>query len=412
MSDVIVVGARCAGAPVAMLLARSGRDVLLLDKARFPRDTLSSHYIHQPGVALLDRWGLLEQVRATGCPPLDRVRYEAPGVRLDGCSPPVAGHREGYAPRRHVLDPILAEAAVAAGAEFRQGCTVTGLEVEGGRVVGVRCRSAGGAETVERAALVVGADGMRSRVAELAGAPTGVHHPSLTCTYYSYWEGLPAQFELYERPGRWIGVIPTNADRTLVMAYFPQCEFDTVRRAARDSFAEAVRTTAPELHERMRDARQAEQLYGTGEQLNFFRRAGGRGWALVGDAAHHKDSIAARGITDGFLQAEMLVDRVRDVLDDPVWLDRVLRRYAENVEDRFFDFYRSTLTVAELRVPDNRMALLRAIAGNQDLVDRYFGTLSGACAVDAFYTTELLELSARAAPGRLSSRIDRERGHR
>jgi flavin-dependent dehydrogenase len=392
MYDVTVVGARCAGSPVAMLLARAGYRVLLLDKARFPRDKLSSHYIHQPGVALLDRWGLLEQVRQTGCPRLDRVSYEAPGVRLDGCSPPVDGHREAYAPRRFLLDPILAAAAVAAGAEFREQCTVSGLVFDGDRVAGVRCRSARGAETVERSALVIGADGMRSPVARLVGARTTVEHPPVTCTYYSYWEGLPAHFELYERPGRWIGVIPTNADRTLVMAYFPQAEFGEVRRDARSAFVGAVRSTAPELDERMSGAEQAERFYGTGEQLNYFRQAAGPGWALVGDAAHHKDSIAARGITDGFLQAQLLVDRIGAQLHGRTGLDRALRRYDHDLEDRFLDFYRSTLTVAELRVPETRMALLRAIAGHQDLVDRYFGTLSGACELDDFYSAELLEL--------------------
>lgn len=113
MYDVVVIGARCAGSPAAMLFARQGYRVLLLEKARFPQDTLSSHYIHQPGVALLDRWGLLDELRAAGCQPIDHQSYAAPGVRLDGFSLPVDGHRTTYAPRRYVLDPILAAGAVA-----------------------------------------------------------------------------------------------------------------------------------------------------------------------------------------------------------------------------------------------------------------------------------------------------------
>ena len=391
MHDVIIVGARCSGAPTAMLLARAGYRVLLLERARFPRDTLSSHYIHQPGVALLDRWGLLDNLRATDCQPLDHVVYQVEDVRLEGCSLPADGHRTAYAPRRFVLDPILAQAAVAAGAELREGCQVDDLIFEEGRVAGVRYRGADGAEFTERARLVVGADGMHSIVARLVQAPMLVEDPCLTCTYYSYWEGLPAHFELYERPGRWIGVIPTNGGRTLVMAYFPQSQFDEVRRAARPAFAEAIRTTAPQLHARMAAAQQAERLYGTGEQRNFFRQACGPGWVLIGDAVHHKDSIAARGITDAFIQAQLLADRIGADLHDEARLSQALRRYARGLDARFLDFYRSTLSVAELRVPQNRISLLRMIAGNQGLVDRYFATLSGACGIEDFYNAELLE---------------------
>ncbi|MGE9697223.1 NAD(P)/FAD-dependent oxidoreductase [Streptomyces sp. NRRL F-5630] len=389
---MIVVGARCAGAPVAMLAGRAGYRVLLLEKARFPQDKLSSHYLHQPAVALLDRWGLLGTVRASGCPPIERVSYEAPGVRLDGTLLPAEGHTATYAPRRHVLDPILAEGAVAGGAEFRQGCTVTGLLREGGRVAGVRFRADEGTEHTARARLVVGADGMRSAVARFAEARTTVENPPMTCTYYTYWEGLPAHFELYERPGRWVGVVPTNEGRTLVMAYFPQAEFGRVRTDARAAYLEAVRTTAPALHARMADAVQTERLYGTGEQLNFFRRAYGPGWALVGDAAHHKDSIAARGITDAFLQAQALVDHVGAELREPAALDRAGARYADDLKERFTEFYRGTLNVAELRLPEERTSLLRAIAPNPTLVARYFGTISGVCGMEDFYNEELLEV--------------------
>ncbi|MFD9220733.1 NAD(P)/FAD-dependent oxidoreductase [Streptomyces sp. NPDC060064] len=395
MYDVIVVGARCAGAPTAMLMARAGYRVLLLEKAHFPQDKLSSHYLHQPGVALLGRWGLLEKIRDTNCTPIDRVSYETSGVRLEGSLLPEDGYSTTYAPRRFVLDPILADAAVAAGAEFREGCTVTGLLREGDRVAGVKYKTADGDEFTERAHLVVGADGMRSVVARLVEAPKIIENPPMTCTYYSYWEGLPAHFELYERPGRWIGVVPTNDGRTLVMTYFPQSEFQQVRTDAQSAYLDAIRTTAPELSERMSSARQVERLYGTGEQLNFMRQPSGPGWALVGDAAHHKDSIAARGITDAFLQAQMLTDHIGEDLHDPTALAAACHRYARDLQEKFVEFYRGTLNVAELRVPEERVSLLRAISTNQKLVDRYFATLSGVCTIDEFYNEELLETIAQ-----------------
>ena len=389
MYDVVVIGARCAGSPTAMLFARRGYRVLLLEKARFPQDTLSSHYIHQPGVALLDRWGLLDDLRRAGCRPIDHQSYEAPGVRLDGFSLPVQGHRTTYAPRRFVLDPVLAAGAVAAGVDFQESCLVNDLIQEDGRVVGVRYTPPGGVPATARAKLVVGADGMRSFVARRTGAQNVVEHPRLTCTYYSYWAGVPSHFELYERPGRWIGVIPTNDDLTLIMAYFPQEEFARVRRAVEPAFDEAVRSTAPELHERMAAGQRAEQMYGTGHQENFFRKAAGPGWALVGDAAHHKDSITARGITDAFRQAQSLTDRVGDRLYDEAALTAALKQYEQDLTEDFLDAYRGALNVAELR-PERQTEMLRKLAGHQNLVDRYLSTLSGACSLDDFYNEELL----------------------
>ncbi|MGA4844528.1 NAD(P)/FAD-dependent oxidoreductase [Streptomyces sp. G45] len=391
MYDVIVIGARCAGSPTAMLFAQQGYRVLLLEKARFPQDTLSSHYIHQPGVALLNRWGLLDRLRAAGCTPINHQSYEAPGVRLDGFSLPVDGQRTTYAPRRYVLDPILADGAVAAGVEFRDSCAVNDLVIEDGRVVGVRYTTPGGAEATDRARLVVGADGMRSLVARKTGAPFVVEHPRMTCTYYSYWAGVPAHFELYERQGRWVGVIPTNDDLTLIMTYFPQDEFNQVRTAVEPAYLEAVRSTAPELRERMAAGERVEQLYGTGHQENYFRKAFGPGWALIGDAVHHKDSITARGITDAFLQAESLTGHIGEDLHDEAALQEALEAYEEDLDEDFANFYQSALNVAELK-PEGRADFLRKLVGHQDLIDRYFATLSGACSFDDFYNTELLTL--------------------
>ncbi|WP_431041555.1 NAD(P)/FAD-dependent oxidoreductase [Streptomyces sp. P1-3] len=390
MYDVIVVGARCAGSPAAMLFARQGYRVLLLEKVQFPQDKLSSHYIHQPGVALLGKWGLLEDLRQAGCRPIDHISYESAGVRLDGWSLPVDGHRITYAPRRFVLDPILAAGAVAAGVEFRENCTVSGLLFEDDRVVGVRYKTPSGAEATERARLVVGADGMRSLVAREAGAKFVIEDPRMTCTYYSYWEGVPAHFEQYERLDRWIGVIPTNNDLTLVMTYFPQREFHKVRADVETAYLEAVRTTAPELHDRISAGRRVEQLYGTGHQENFFRKAGGPGWALIGDAVHHKDSIAARGITDAFVQAELLTEHIGDQLHDEAGLKAALKRYESDLDGHFYDFYRSTLNVAELKPTEERTAFLQSLVGNQELIDRYFSTLSGACSLEDFYNDDLL----------------------
>lgn len=391
--DVIVVGARCAGSPTAMLFAQAGYRVLLLDRAGFPADTLSTLYIQPPGVDRLRRWGLLDAVKATGCPPLDRVVYELGDVRIEGCCRAIEEVPAAYAPRRHLLDQVLADGAVAAGAEFRERCQVTGLLEEDGRVAGVTFATPGGTTMTERCALVVGADGMRSAVAELAGAPKVVENERLTCAYYALWRGVEAAFELYEADGGWVSAVPTN-DAVLVSAYFPQERFDTVRAGAYEHYRECVRRTAPALHAQLGQAEQTERLRGTGDQQNFFRQAAGPGWALVGDAAHHKDSITARGIGDAFLQAELLVAKVGADLRDETRLDNALKAYGEERDALLADGYRATLLVASTGAREQRRALLRAVSTSQDLKQRYFDTVAGARPVSELYTPELQALLA------------------
>ncbi|MFD0069328.1 NAD(P)/FAD-dependent oxidoreductase, partial [Streptomyces sp. NPDC127574] len=273
----------------------------------------------------------------------------------------------------------------------QQGCAVNDLLFDGDRVTGVRYTTPAGTVTTEEARLVVGADGMRSLVARKTGAPNVIEHPRMTCTYYSYWSGVPSDFELYERTGRWIGVLPTNDDLTLLMAYFPQEDFGHVRKAVEPAYLDAFRTTAPELYERMQAGERVEQLYGTGHQDNYFRKAYGSGWVLVGDAVNHKDSITARGITEAFVQAQTLTDAIGQNLHEDTALKRALRRYENSLGDEALNHYQGALNVAELK-PEGRTEMLRKLVGHQQHIDRYFSTLSGACSIDDFYNDELLTL--------------------
>ncbi|MEU6476463.1 NAD(P)/FAD-dependent oxidoreductase [Streptomyces sp. NPDC047017] len=400
MYDAIVVGARCAGAPAALLLSRAGYRVLLLDKAAYGTDTLSTHLIHQPGVAALARWGLLDRVRASGCPPIGHAVYEVADIHIEGCARGVEGQRAGFAPRRHVLDTVLVDAAVAAGAEYRDHCRVTGLLRDGtGRVVGVEGQVTGGEDAgdgrafTERARLVIGADGMRSSVAHLVDAPYTVRDPRLTCAYYTYWRDVPADLELYERPGGWVATVPTNDAATLVLAYFPQSRFTEVRADAYGAYREQIRTTAPALDERLAGSTPAERLHGTGDQQNFFRRAAGPGWVLLGDAAHHKDSITARGISDAFQRVEALVAAVARPLDgDPDRLDAALARFADEGVERLMPGYEATLGAARLDPHAQRLSLLRAVQSDPELTAIYLDVVAGIVPASALYTPRLLAL--------------------
>src|SRR5262245_8686804 len=209
--DAIVVGARCAGSPTAMLLARKGYDVLVVDRSTFPSDTLSTHLIHAPGVAALQRWGLLDQVLATGCPPVEGYSFDFGLFTIKGSPRPFDGTAVGYAPPRTVLDKILVDAAGAAGAEVREGFTVDDVIVEDGVVVGIRGRDAGGASVVERARIVIGADGRSSHVAKTVEHERYNEKPNLQWSYYTYWSGLPCDgMETYIHPDRGWALLPTN----------------------------------------------------------------------------------------------------------------------------------------------------------------------------------------------------------
>lgn len=394
MYDAIVVGARCAGAPTAMLLAKAGYRILLLDAGVYGSDTLSSHLIHQPGVAALAQWGLLDKVRASGCPPLERTIYKVADVHIEGHARGASGQKSEFAPRRHVLDAILADAAIEAGAEYRERCRVTGLlKDETGRVIGVEGLH-DGQNFTEHAHLVVGADGMGSTVAKLVEAPYLVEDPLMTCAYYMYWQDLPADIELYEKPGSWIATVPTNDDATLLLAYFPQARFKEMRADLRHAYDEQVRTTAPDLYERMQDSKAVSRLKGSGNQRNFFRQATGPGWVLVGDAGHHKDSITARGQSDAFRQVEILAREIGDILGgDPVQLDAALTRFAQDRDATLTPAYQATLGVARLAPPhEKRLSILRAVQSDPELVGIYLDVVAGVEDINALYTPKLMSL--------------------
>jgi flavin-dependent dehydrogenase len=284
MYDVIVVGARCAGSPTAMLLARKGYRVLLLDKATFPSDIMSTHYIHQPGIAQLKRWGLLDKVIASNCPPISKAALDFGPFALSGSPPPADGIGDAYCPRRTVLDKLLVDAAVEAGAELCEGFAVREILMNGERVTGIYGHNPGGAPITEQASIVIGADGMRSFVARTAQSPMYHTNPSLTCTYYSYWSGISIEgVEMYLRDHRVIIAFPTNDDLVCIVIQWPYREFHAFRADIEGNFLKTV-DLVPELAERMRHGRREERFVGTADLPNFFRKPYGPGWALVGDA--------------------------------------------------------------------------------------------------------------------------------
>lgn len=151
------------------------------------------------------------------------------------------------------------------------------------------------------------------------------------------------------------------------------------------------------MFEQIERSRQVGKVQGTGDQQNFFRRAHGPGWALVGDAGHHKDSLTARGIADAFMQADLLVETVGDTLTDRPRLDAALAAYDREREQRLTENYQATLLVAQAEARDKRRALLRAVGSSPEMTTRYFDAVAGIIPLRELYTPELLALMASPA---------------
>jgi flavin-dependent dehydrogenase len=390
MYDVIVVGARCAGSPMAMLLARKGYRVLLLDKATFPSDTMSGHFLHQRGAACLKRWGILERVIATNCPAITSVTLDLGSFSLVGSILPTDGVTALYAPRRVVLDHILVNAAVEAGAELREGFQVQELLMEGERVTGVRGRHVRGEPVTEKATLVIGADGMRSVVARAVQAPIYQRRPVFCCAYYAYWSGISvAGGELYPRDHRIIMVFPTNDGKVLVGIQWPHEEFDTIRRDIRGHFFETLEADAPHLARRVRQAKQEERFVGTGDLPNFFRTPYGPGWALVGDAGHFKDPVLAHGISDAFRDADLLAEAIDSGLTGRRPLQEALSDYEQRRNETALPLYELNCQRATLELPPPGMqALFRALRSNSVEFSRYIAAVAGTISPAEFFATE------------------------
>lgn len=317
--DVIVVGGRVAGASTAMLLARQGYRVLVLERAAPGSDTLSTLALMRAGVLQLKRWGVLDRVRAAGTPALRRtiVHYGDEAVVV-----PVkerAGVGELFAPRRTVLDPILAEAALAAGAEVRHEMVVTELLRDGERVIGVRGHDRSGEAFEARAPLVIGADGRHSLVAREVRAPTTWQSAIAGGVVFGFWSGLDVPgYEWFYRPGVSAGLIPTNDGQVLVWAGTSSERF--LRDVAHDTetgFVRLVDEVGAGLGDLIGRGRRDGRLRGFPGMSCYLRKPWGTGWALVGDAGSFRDPLSAHGISDALRDAELLARAVPGFLDDP-----------------------------------------------------------------------------------------------
>jgi len=320
-SDVVVVGARCAGAATAMLLGRLGYRVTVVERGRIPSDTLSTHGLARGGVVQLAKWGLLDPVLASGAPAIRQVLFRAGDREEIRTVKPRAGVDHLVAPRRYILDRILADAATAAGATIHTGLTASGvLRADDGRVRGVRARTTDGTSVRLPATVVVGADGVRSRLAELLGSAVRERHPTDSAAFYAYVGGLPwpaVEFHVGEfADGRvgYAGVFPTHHGQACVWVCCPAARVRGLRGGVAEPFLRLLAQVSPTLAARVRTGQVLLPVRGAMRLPNHVRAATGPGWALVGDAGYHRDPITGHGITDAFRDAELLTGAIDDQL--------------------------------------------------------------------------------------------------
>ena len=309
--DAVIVGARCAGAATAMLLARRGLRVLMIDRARYGTDTVSTHALMRGGVLQLHRWGILERIKAAGTPVIRHTSFHYAGDIVTVAIKPQNGVDGLYAPRRTVIDALLVDAARDAGAEVAFETRLIDLvRDDDGRVSGVRFSRRDAPERQVTADLVIGADGFRSTVARLVGASlyrVGAH---TTGVLFSYWSGIGLDgYHWYFRPGVSAGVVPTNDGLTGVFVSAPPSRFHAEARLGRAAVHRRILEECDaQLSMIVDGADRVEEYRGFSGQEGFFRQSFGPGWALVGDAGYFKDPLTAHGITDALIDAELLAN--------------------------------------------------------------------------------------------------------
>ncbi|HEY2914823.1 MAG TPA: NAD(P)/FAD-dependent oxidoreductase [Candidatus Angelobacter sp.] len=394
MYDAIVVGARCAGAPTALLLARKGYKVLLLDRGTFPSDMpFSNHYVHQTGSARLKRWGLLDTLKASNCPPILTNHFDYGAFSLTGSPVPAEGGvTEAFAPRRLKLDPILVDAAVKSGAELREGFSVQEVLFEDGKVVGIRGHEKDGPMVTEKTRITVGADGMFSVVAKAVQAPEYKTGPALEGSWYAYFSGVPmVGWHLWLRPGNVIFAYNTNDNLSLIGVAFAARDLPTVRSNVEKHHSAVIAQHAPEFWERMQ-AGKRESRYVGGAIPSHVRKPYGPGWALVGDAGYQKDPCTASGITDAFGSAEWLADAIDAGLSGRQPMEEALAAYEQTRNNTELPYFDLTTQLAALEPPPPEVQqLLEALRENPEQRSRFFGMLAHTVPVTEFFSPENMQ---------------------
>ena len=362
--DVVVIGSGVAGAPTAMLLARSGHKVLLIDRHEFPRDALSTHFIWPRGVSYLNRWGLAQPILEKS-PHFTRLEMSVEGIRLHGSVPlnhlesrfrRLHGDSHGVTmtycgPRRYYLDKFLMDEAQKAGAEVRDGTSFTEPIVEEGVVTGIRMVGRAGNSLSVKSRFVVGADGQHSTFARKIGARTIQVWPLSTFAYFGYFSGIKKDELAFFRKGRLgMAIFPTSDGTHMVLAYGPNAWWHEFNRNAENNFHKTVAFCAADVGELVRAGKIEEPFKACGTMPAFHRESWGPGWVLIGDAGSFKDQATAMGITHAFRDAELVSHFVHRALAGEITMESAMAEYSSVRAADYMDYFNLVCQVAEMNV--------------------------------------------------------------
>jgi flavin-dependent dehydrogenase len=375
-----------------MLLARRGHKVLLVDRSKFPSDVPhSTLWIHQPGAQLLKDWGLLDRVIATGCPAIHTWHVQMGPLVFRGSPPPTErGQTEGYAPRRYIFDQILADAAVEAGAEFRDGLAVEQIVMDGDRVTGIRTQAG-----TEHARIVIGADGIQSKVAAAVHAPEHhVRQPRLSACY-TYFSGVPlienAQIEIYATTHRAVFGWPTNDGQVLCGANWQAHELEEMSKDLEGNFFASFEALSPDFYRRLRAGKRDERFITGRMPKNFFRKPYGPGWALAGDAGAAYEYSTAHGITNALRQAQFLADALDEGLAGRRPLDEALAEFERRRDEFELPYYDYTYEQGTFQPLDpSQIPLFAAMAQSPRATSGFFGLFTQTTSPAAFFAPDNL----------------------
>jgi flavin-dependent dehydrogenase len=296
-----------------------------------------------------------------------------------------------------VLDEILVDAAARVGAEVRERFNVDEVYVEDGRVVGVRGHGEDGTAVLERARVVIGADGRNSHVAKAVGAQRYNDKPALQRAYYTYWSDLPVDgFETVIRPERGWAAVPTNDGLTMLVVGWPYAEARAYRTDIEANYLKTLEL-APGFAARVRGATRQERFAG-GSVRNFFHKPFGPGWALVGDAGYTKDPITAQGMSDAFRDAELCSRALEETWDGGRSFEDAMSAYQRARDAQVLPMYGFTTQLATLAPPPPELQrLLAAMHGNRDAMDAFVSVTAGTLSPVEFFAPDHLGQILRAA---------------
>lgn len=361
--DVIIVGARLAGATLAAFLSRAGKEVLLVDRVKFPRDTVSCAVAYAKALGYWDIIGAGAKIDAIGAPPIRRVRKVAPHNTISGYLLPHGGRDYGYGLRRITLDEVLVRhVAEMPGVTLRERFSVADLLEEGGRAIGIEGKDLdSGAVERFRTPLVVGADGVHSFIAGQVGAPIYYSHPPEQCHYYAFYHDFepvsePELFIHQDSPDQSVLVFEVNGDDEgdlMAVSWMPAAHrFEAIRGDIETAYLNAWQSVA-ELAERGRKAKRATPILGRAPIDTYFRKPYGPGWALVGDAAYYTDPNGGRGFYDALRGSELLAHAIEQIDRGRPWEEAMrVYHYARDYEyEPSYRFVRSMSTRSLDRPP-------------------------------------------------------------